>query len=130
VSVEEDSACLPADTTAIWQAYAATRPYLASSPAAQAASIVTSNRQAIVKDAIKPRAGSAPDLSETQVGEALRTLVDLLLENASVGDLPESIRVPVATLTASLDKRMCIPRDMGALSAACIKKLAVELRQP
>lgn len=32
----------------------------------------------------------------------------------------------VGTLAAFLNERMCVPRDMGAMSAACLKKVVSE----
>jgi hypothetical protein len=35
----------------------------------------------------------------------------------------------VGTLAGFLDERMCVPRDMGTMSAACLKKVAWDLQK-
>ena len=133
IAVEEADACaLLADgqrISSLWHDYASSRPFVASSPAAQAALIVTGNRDKIVADLLK-RAGSTdiPDLPSTEqsANKSLQTLVSLLLEQCTAHDLDGDVKADAA-LARYLDDRMCVPRDMGAISAACIKKLAVEL---
>ena len=132
VAWEEAEACRLTRTEdlTLWQEYSASRPFLASSPAAQAALIITKNRQAIIQD-ISKRA-ELPTTESAVLEEALQFLVHLLLKNRGVEDVNKKasiVRDTVVALTAFLDERMCVPRDMGAMSAACIKKLAVELRE-
>ena len=54
VLVEEKEACASAETAqTLWNDYASTRPYVAPSPAFQAALTITRNRDAIIKDTVK-----------------------------------------------------------------------------
>ena len=115
----------------VWDEYASTRPYVAASPQAQAAMVILTNRDAILTDTMK-----RTDMWSTtaELDESMRMLVSTLLNNAadkSEGgiELDESHVEGVATLAAFLDERMCVPRDMGAMSAGCIKSIAVALGQ-
>ena len=80
------------------------------------------NRAAIKKDTMKN--GAKWGLSDEKVvNEAMRALADILINN---NDASKSVE-GVGALAAFLDHRMCVPRDMGAMSAASIKQLAYEL---
>ena len=99
------------------------------------------NRAAIVADAAKRRALAGA--SEAEIDEALRGVAALLLGIYApdlLSDYPFSDLVldredafagegdfAIATLASFLDKRMCVPRDMGAPAAASIKSLANNL---
>lgn len=104
----------------VWDEYASTRPYVASTPQAQAAMVLVQNREAIVKDTLKRTAGNGGVLPTTREGleEAMRGLASCLLKDTSVSSSS------VVALAKFLDERMCVPRDMGAMSAAFIKKVA------
>jgi glutathione S-transferase len=121
---EEAKACIDLD---VWKEYASSRPHVTSSPHADAASIVTRNREAIMKDMLKRGGGaSSKGLSsaEEEVDLGLRALACVLLdeEGENAKDVPG-----LAAIAKFLDERMCVPRDMGAMSAATIKVLACEL---
>jgi glutathione S-transferase len=131
---KEASTALAAVHQDVWQRYAATRPHVALTPSAEAAQIMTRNRDRIVKDAIKQKQqrqmASLPD-SIDEMDVILRQLVSLLIQSKSTKewdttmlDNPEA----VGQLAALLDERMCVPRDMGAMSAACVKDLAWQLK--
>ena len=113
--------------SASWKDYASTRPFLASNPAAQAALVITRNRKAIVADLLKRKSANLPS-DESDAEAALESLAQLLLGNIHVQDLQSSVRKTVGASASFLDERMCVPRDMGAMSAASIKKLSLELR--
>ena len=108
----------------LWEEYASSRPYLADTPQAEAALTVTRNREAIVTDTLK-RANNSPwkdkglPTNESDLDEAMRAMVQLLVE----GNI-DSENTQVGALASFLDERMCVPRDMGAMSAAAIKQLA------
>jgi hypothetical protein len=111
----------------LWTEYISSRPYLAATPEAEAASTMTRNREAIFGDVLKRPGGSAWKgglrTTESNLDEALRALVCALLVNdTDVKSTPD-----VGALASFLDERMCVPRDMGAMSASAIKKLAWEL---
>lgn len=112
---------------ALWTEYAASRPYLAATPQAEAAAIIKRNREAISADVLKRAGGSALEgllpSTESDLDEALRALVCVLLDS----DEDAKSTLGVGTLVSFLDERMCVPRDMGAMSASAIKKLALEL---
>lgn len=117
---EEAKACIDLD---VWKDYSSSRPHVASSPHADAASIVTRNRQAIIKDMLKRGCDKGIPTSEEEVDSSLRALACILLDKGeNVKDVPG-----LAAIAKFLDERMCVPRDMGAMSAATIKILACEL---
>ena len=128
--LQEAKDCINQD---LWTRYAAERDYVAVTPAAEAARIVTTNRQAIIKDTTK-RATTDSKWKDTdlpddadEVDETLREMVEVLLNED--GDLlTNASRRTVGSLAAFLDERMCVPRDMGCMSAATIKLLAWNLQ--
>ena len=125
----------------LWDEYHADRPYLAATPAAEAAHVMVRNRQAIVRDALQrvksdnPRAGipcTAMPTTESGLDTALRGLVQILLrmddKDSTVSVVTflknEDLPPDVGALAMYLDERMCVPRDMGALSAKRIAQIA------
>jgi glutathione S-transferase len=110
----------------LWKDYSSSRPYLAATPEAEAASMMTRNREAISVDILK-RAGRSVwkglPTTESNLDKALRAMVCVLIES----DTDAESTVEVAALAGFLDERMCVPRDMGAMSASAIKKIAWEL---
>ncbi len=131
--LKEDLAAKDCIDLDIWQAYAKSRPYVQSTPSKQAAAIIIRNRNAIVKDTAKQASKVAAwkreafPSSEDEADFALRTMAQLLLDDSS--RLESAIDMgSVQQLATFLDYRMCVPRDMGAMSAATIKNLAVRLR--
>jgi glutathione S-transferase len=115
----------------LWKEYAGTRRHVADTPQGQAALTILCNREAIIRDAVK-RAATAPWSAsnlpkiESEVEAALKGLIQVLLDQDIPGDDPLQA---VGALAGFLDERMCVPRDMGAMSAACLKKVAWDLQQ-
>ena len=114
---------------AVWEAYTSRH----ASPYMDAASIMAQNRKAIIKDATK-----GMDLSELEIDTALRGLVTRLVQcQENDGEMTSVLYIDdekdvvehVANLAVYLDKRMCVPRDMGAMSAACVKNIAVAMKE-
>jgi len=122
--------CSSSTNLEIWKQYAKTRPYVAASPNEEAALIITRNRNAIIKDAVHQRKikNNNYDLptDEEELNAILRELVHVLCTNTpDYENLQNAKRV--GAFAAFLDERMCVPRDMGCLSAAHIKKIAYEI---
>ncbi len=114
----------------VWETYAATRPHVAPSPGKEAASVLIRNREMIAKDILK-RLGmksNKHDLpsDEEQLDATMRSLACILCEDRYDKSTLDECKNDdhVKTLASFLDERMCVPRDMGALSAACYKRLA------
>jgi len=112
----------------LWESYRATRPYAAASPGEEAASVLIRNREAIARD-VETNCGDS-SLSGDVLDEAMRSLA-VLLCGAHGGFSAETIEAcgeegggDPRRLAGFLDDRMCVPRDMGALSAACFKRLS------
>ena len=112
----------------LWDTYSATRPYIASSLSEEAAAVLVRNREAICRDVAKNC--NVPSLSNDQetLEQAMRSLSVLLcgestFSEAAIAACEENCGTEVRSLAAFLDERMCVPRDMGALSAACFKRL-------
>ena len=127
----------------LWMEYRVAREYLAESPSAEAAAIVFRNRNAIVTDIekrvkfTKEWKEKLPLQKENGLDNAMRTLIYLLLQEgksmddilAIQDDIDISLLNDVGMLAAFLDERMCVPRDMGEMSAAAIKRIATRLNQ-
>lgn len=117
--------------TAIWKKYSADRPYVAESPSKEAASVLIRNREMIVNDIEKRRdmKTTAHDLPAGQeLDESLRCLASILCDDEFESSLSECKQnFHVTEIAAFLDERMCVPRDMGALSAAYFKKIQHEI---
>jgi glutathione S-transferase len=126
----------------VWKEYSSTRPQVAETPQGQAALTILCNREAIIRDTVK-RAATAPwsasnlPKTEAKVEETVNCLVQVLLHQGIPGGDPlQAVDIPggdplqaVGALARFLDERMCVPRDMGAMSAACLKKVAWDLQQ-
>ena len=113
----------------LWDEYATSRPYVASTPSAEAALIMTRNRERILADLYKQKAKGLPT-SESESDSILRELVAVLAQTPPSKDYDiDGLNNSngVGKLASFLDERMCVPRDMGAMSAACIKDLAWKL---
>lgn len=132
ISKEEEEARECIDFS-VWDAYAKDRDYVQSTPHREAAAIITRNRKAIIEDTLKQASSSAwkkasLPTSEEAIDAALHAMVSLLLDPTLIDNqLEESIET-VQSLATFLDHRMCVPRDMGVMPAATIKRLAVDLR--
>lgn len=128
---ETAASCIQQD---VWERYSTDRPNVASTPGAEAALIMTRNRNRILKDIQKQQqrkkiqAQALPE-SEEELDATLRGLVSVLLQSEPSDWDTASLdnEEMVGSLAAFLDERMCVPRDMGAMSAACIKDLAWRL---
>lgn len=110
----------------LWKTFQASRPYLAASPKEEAAAILIRNREAITRDATKNCDDDSLD-GEVVLDEAMRSLAVLLCDenrfSESTVEACEELRgTELRALAAFLDDRMCVPRDMGALSAAWFKR--------
>jgi len=123
---------------ALWEEYISTRPYLAKTPSAEAGRILISNREAIVKDTLKRAStleGSGLPLeSEKGLDNAMLALATILIygdeDDGQYDDMEiaakEATHVKgVYAMANFLDERMCVPRDMGTMSANAIKRLSV-----
>ena len=113
----------------VWDEYiSSARPWMAATPAAEASSTIVRNRSYILKDILK-RSPQGMDMDdEESIDLAIRALAAILSDTLSEEDLAECKSVSgVSALATFLDDRMCVPRDMGSMSAASIKRLAYEL---
>jgi glutathione S-transferase len=122
----------------LWTTYAKNRPHVASTPHAHAALVMVRNRHAIVADAAK-RLEEDP----SRVDESLRQLSHHLIVRGSdnearatthetsspptCDDDDEVVDVSVVRMARFLSDRMCVPRDMGAMPAACIQEIGMGL---
>lgn len=114
--VEEDAEH-PQPAVGAWATYAAQRPFLAPTPAEEAAARIVRNREALAKDAM------AQGVQQSEVDEGLRAVAAALLE-----DSPPDASSSMAAVAAYLDDRLCVPRDMGLLPAKTIRQLACGLK--
>jgi len=114
----------------LWDQYTSSRPWVGKSPSIEAASVMTRNRIAIMKDikknGAKNNASSLVVDNDHVLDEAMRAMVYLLSQEDDDEKgltLEKDTHENVKTLAAFLDYRMCVPRDMSCLSAATIKRL-------
>jgi glutathione S-transferase len=121
----------------LWDDYRSKRPYLANTPSAEAGHVLIRNHKAIAKDVLK-RADVLQNagfpLTETGIDTAMRALASILVfgseKDGQYNDLEvaanEAHNVEgVFALAKFLDERMCVPRDMGMMSADAIKRIAL-----
>ena len=110
----------------LWDEYSESRPFVAKSASAEAAATICRNREAIARDIAKNAPLKLKNLDADLIDESLRALMYLLTEDNAKEEEEVLIKdVPYVTdLACFLDKRMCVPRDMGALSAKAIKHIA------
>lgn len=122
---------------ALWNDYRSTRPHLANTPSAEAGRVIVNNRVAIVKDILK-RASTLDSagipLDEKGLDKTMRALSSILIYGTRTDGQYNELEVVskeawdvngVVALAKFLDERMCVPRDMGAMSADAIKRLSV-----
>jgi glutathione S-transferase len=121
----------------LWDVYRLTRPYLADTASAEAGRVLMSNREAIVRDTLK-RAdslqGAGIPLDEKGLDSAMLALACILVfgsdNDGYYNDLEMAAKKAhdvngVYALARFLDGRMCVPRDMGMMSADAIKRLVL-----
>uniref|UniRef100_A0A7S4MTS2 GST C-terminal domain-containing protein n=1 Tax=Odontella aurita TaxID=265563 RepID=A0A7S4MTS2_9STRA len=132
VEAERPSAKRAELETEIWDEYASSRPHVARSAAAEAASVVVRNRDAIAADIGKRLSQSGKWVNaglpsdENGLEEAMRGLAAVLIKEGEISsaDSESTLSKEVISLASYLDERMCVPRDMGSMSAAAMKRLA------
>jgi len=110
----------------IWNEYISTRPYMAETSSMEAAATIFKNKQAIIKD-IERRMSITPSWKSKlpeNIDSALRELVMVLINDDDSDDVSDGI----GALASFLDERMCVPRDMGAMSAAALKRVAMKYK--
>jgi glutathione S-transferase len=109
---------------AVWKAYASTRPHVAVSRELECVSFHVRNRDAILEQAAKV----LTNMSQEELDQALREVLTTLLEggSSSVTGLSGNAR----DITAFLDERLCVPRDMGVLPATTLRTLAAAAPKP
>ena len=111
----------------LWEAFHSTRPYLASSPGKEAASVLLTNRDAIMQDTLKRAGLSLRELGEEKIDVSMRALAEICSTDQELIDDIDFILEAVdgvGDLATFLDSRMCVPRDMGSLSAIVFKRIA------
>jgi glutathione S-transferase len=119
----------------LWKKYAKSRPHVASTPHAQAALVMTRNRDAIVADAAKRLAKDPSWVDESLRQLSHRLLVVGVNDNEARDTKTHKTASPpsgntaadddVARLARFLSDRMCVPRDIGAMPAACIREIGM-----
>ena len=124
-------------TAVLWQAYAAGRPYVASTPQIELAAHFLRNHQLLVTD-ITAATGAAPERADAHL-RALAWLLtspdgdagpsqDMLsmLVSPSVPSMPqESLRATAEYL----EERVCVPRDVCAPAATALSRLTSQILQ-
>ena len=101
---------------------------MAASPSEEAAAVLIRNREMIAKDIVKNCDDPALVGDSEILDEAMRSLAVVLMDrNGPSEDVVRACEerrgTELRSLAAFLDERMCVPRDMGAPSAACFKRI-------
>lgn len=112
-----------------WTRYASTRPWIAESANKQASSTLVQNHRGILKDASWwIEAEGYPALSTLELDLGLRAIAGVLWDfsgETTSSERQAILQLPgVAVLLIYLDRRVCVPRDMGAPVAAAIRTLS------
>lgn len=128
-----DGASIYPFPTNIWTEYSTSRPFVSpNGPGSEAAQIIIRNQLSIRKDAMKWFEENGYICKEEDADAALRTVVLLLslsdcqnLSSKNAAILKSSAEEEnVSLMLLYLDSRICVPRDVGAPSAATIRQLA------
>jgi glutathione S-transferase len=120
-SEDQPLAALTDAENRVWAMYTS-EGRVCATPQEELAARVADNREAIVRDAC---ARNAFD-SEGAADDGLR-MVAALLRGTSMDDLDASARESAAAMAAHLEKRVCVPRDMGPIEAAALRILLARL---
>ena len=112
----------------VWNSYAADRPYVGSTPSIEAAIQLIRNRKAIRADAEKWMKDQGYHDNLNTLDSNLAAIVCALLVD---GEGRRSLEIDQKMLRREmllyLDDRVCVPRDMGAPVAHCIRKLRLQI---
>ena len=113
-----------------WQAYAKLRPSIGPTPATQAALVLLQNYKAVSFDAEQWMKEQGYDESELDsLDEDLREIMCALLNIDDGTQSDSEINNLSLALLTYLDSRVCVPRDMGAPVANCIRQLKFRVDQ-
>ena len=100
--------------------YKESRPWLGDTPANEVALYLMRNQEDIVSDAT-----TSLDLSEDDADEALREVIQLLVdESVTTGDLSENAK----QMARYASERIEVPRDLGMIPALALGKLVQSLQ--
>ncbi|KAG7368576.1 glutathione S-transferase, N-terminal domain containing protein [Nitzschia inconspicua] len=121
-----------------WEVYASGRPHVAATPHGEAAAMILRNRHSLAKDTFKQittpsspyfnkgRWTSTLPADEAKIEDLLMHLAQQLLDTGALKQISPSVYPKeVSSLARFLDERVCVPRDMGAMCAACLKLQAL-----
>lgn len=104
----------------LWNEYKESRPWLGDTPANEVALYLLRNHDDIVSDA-----ATSLDMSEDVVDEALREVIQLLVDGSvTTGDLSENAK----QLARFANERIEVPRDLGMIPALALGKLVLTLQ--
>lgn len=104
----------------LWNEYKESRPWLGDTPANEVALYLMRNQEDIVSDAT-----TSLDLSEDDADEALREVIQLLVdESVTTGDLSENAK----QMARYASERIEVPRDLGMIPALALGKLVQSLQ--
>ena len=120
----------------IWKQYAQSRPWISRiGPATEAARVLVQKREILIKDMEQWRNHEGwPTIPLTELDEGFRFVIHrlIVLDYASYSntttlfgskDESKSQQEVVLCVLEYLTHRVCVPRDVGPLSAAAIYKL-------
>ena len=111
-------------TTALWNEYRKTRPYLCETPARECVAHIVRNRDQILAEAVDVE--DLKELNKDEIDEALLETVGALLGRVEASKLSGKAR----EVAAFLDSRLRVPRDMGMIPAATLRALVVTAPKP
>jgi glutathione S-transferase len=106
-------------TTALWNEYRKTRPYLCETPAMECVAHIVRHRDQILTEAVN--VDDLKEFDKDELDQALLETVGALLGRIEAAELSGKAREVVAFL----DSRLRVPRDMGMIPAAALRALVV-----
>ena len=104
----------------LWNEYKESRPWLGDTPANEVALFLMRKHEDIVSDAT-----SSLDMSEDDADEALREVIQLLVdESVDMGNLSENAKQMARFASEMIE----VPRDLGMIPALALGKLVLSLQ--
>uniref|UniRef100_A0A7S2YQB5 GST C-terminal domain-containing protein n=1 Tax=Entomoneis paludosa TaxID=265537 RepID=A0A7S2YQB5_9STRA len=114
----------------VWDDYAKSRPYVSKNPRTEVAVSLIRNREALSKDASNwmEQEGYVSEFSLDELDTCFRAIAWILGLDKEANSFPadDPFFQRVTCILIYLDKRLCVPRDFGAPSAAALRKLCTE----
>jgi glutathione S-transferase len=120
---------------AMWEQYAKSRPHVAKTPELECVAYYVRNRDTILQQAATSKVLSNmmnPEEMDVALRELLEAIVQMGSSTTTVdpASIVSSLSGNARDLVSYLEERLSVPRDMGALPAAALRKLVAVAPKP